>query len=194
MNCFIRPARLEDAGALGELHYYSRIEAYKGIVDDSLLYVMSLPERIAFWEKEIAQAVSGVQEIFVAEGKVTLLDAPTLDAAALGGSSLGEGLTAASVCDAAILVGFVALSCNTNPAEIDRIYVAHEVVGRGIGKALMNHALQRFRSLDCTHAMLWVFNDNARARRFYEAVGFLPDGNVRTLAPYPAELRYSITL
>jgi ribosomal protein S18 acetylase RimI-like enzyme len=60
--------------------------------------------------------------------------------------------------------------------EIMAIYVSPEQTRRGAGRALLEacvaHARGRYRTLT-----LWVFTDNARARRFYEACGFVVDGS-----------------
>jgi GNAT superfamily N-acetyltransferase len=63
------------------------------------------------------------------------------------------------------ILGFAALEDD----ELTHIYVEPEAHGRGIGGALMERAKERrpngFR--------LWVFQQNANARRFYERRGFV---------------------
>ncbi|WP_268873357.1 GNAT family N-acetyltransferase [Streptomyces mutabilis] len=46
----------------------------------------------------------------------------------------------------------------------------------GIGKQLMAAALTTLGQADYAQAVLWVLEDNERARRFYEAAGWRPDG------------------
>jgi putative acetyltransferase len=59
---------------------------------------------------------------------------------------------------------------------INHLYVAPDVQGQGIGPALLAKALE-----DGRPRRLWTFQQNARARRFYEARGFklieLTDGS-----------------
>lgn len=51
---------------------------------------------------------------------------------------------------------------------IDQLYVLPEVQGRGLGSELLQVAKRAF---DCLQ--LWTFQRNLRARRFYEARGFV---------------------
>jgi GNAT superfamily N-acetyltransferase len=63
--------------------------------------------------------------------------------------------------------------------EIYRFFVAPERWGEGIGKALMASALEQLRAAGHSQAILWVHAENGRARRFYEAAGWRPDGAER---------------
>ena len=51
--------------------------------------------------------------------------------------------------------------------------------GKGYGAALMRHALLEMENAGYSYAALWVFAENHRARRFYEALGFAPTGAAR---------------
>lgn len=48
--------------------------------------------------------------------------------------------------------------------------------GKGYGAALMRHALLEMENAGYSYAALWVFAENRRARRFYEALGFVATG------------------
>ena len=52
---------------------------------------------------------------------------------------------------------------------IDQLYVDPAATGRGIGGALLEHAMR----LRPTGLKLWTFQSNLDARRFYEAHGFV---------------------
>ena len=57
-------------------------------------------------------------------------------------------------------------------------YVDPESWGTGLGRALIIEAERRL-ALRHTDATLWVLAGNVRARRFYEAGGWRPDGSER---------------
>ena len=57
------------------------------------------------------------------------------------------------------------------PGDLDQLYVAPEAQGRGVGSRLVE--LAKRRSPDGLG--LYTFQVNARARRFYEARGFVAD-------------------
>lgn len=66
--------------------------------------------------------------------------------------------------DQSTLTGFIALS----PGWIEKLYILPAHHGRGIGRQLIEFA--KSRDIDLR---LWTFTANARARRFYEANGFV---------------------
>jgi GNAT superfamily N-acetyltransferase len=62
--------------------------------------------------------------------------------------------------------------------ELVSLYVSPEAWGRGTGGALHDAALDHLRGRGCRAATLWVFEANARGRRFYEARGWRADPGV----------------
>ncbi|WP_328886080.1 GNAT family N-acetyltransferase [Streptomyces sp. NBC_00316] len=60
--------------------------------------------------------------------------------------------------------------------ELYAIYVLPEHIGTGAGRALMTEILTRATADGFPDLALWVLEENAPARRFYERAGFLPDG------------------
>jgi len=75
------------------------------------------------------------------------------------------------------VVGFTYVGPSPTPAvrELYAIHVDPAVVGQGVGRLLMADALRHLGA----RAVLWVLEGNTRARRFYEAGGWRPDGEVR---------------
>jgi GNAT superfamily N-acetyltransferase len=79
------------------------------------------------------------------------------------------------VWDDGRILGFAAL----DESMLNFLYVEPEAIGHGVGGALYRHALER-RPDGFT---FWVFQQNERARRFYERYGARPvrftdgDGN-----------------
>ncbi|MGY0057325.1 N-acetyltransferase family protein [Streptomyces sp. LZ34] len=82
-------------------------------------------------------------------------------------------------------------------AELYAIYVRPELVGDGIGHALMAESVSRAAERGFPLLRLWVLEGNAHARRFYERAGFAPDGGQEDYevdgVPVP-ELRYARAL
>lgn len=98
------------------------------------------------------------------------------------------------------LVGFVSVGPGTDAdtdGELYAIYVLPDHWGSGVGRALMEAGEERLRELGHQHAVLWVLEDNPRARRFYEAAGWTLDGTRRPIEifgqPVP-EIRYEKSL
>jgi GNAT superfamily N-acetyltransferase len=60
--------------------------------------------------------------------------------------------------------------------ELFAIYLEPDVVGRGLGRRLIEQAERGMWADGYHHAALWVLRDNARARRFYEQAGWRADG------------------
>lgn len=65
-------------------------------------------------------------------------------------------------------------------AEVNALYLEPSAVGQGIGHVLFGHAVIDLRDRGYREATLWVLNSNVRARQFYEAAGWHPDGTTKT--------------
>ena len=98
------------------------------------------------------------------------------------------------------LAGFASIGPSPDPAsagEVYAIYVEPERWGSGCGRALMEAALAELREAGYAEAVLWVLEDNPRARRFYEAGGWELDGGEKEddwLGTRVREVRYRISL
>ena len=60
--------------------------------------------------------------------------------------------------------------------EIERLYVAEDWIGTGLGAALMRRAIEEARQQNCRAVVLGVWEKNERARQFYQRFGFRPIG------------------
>jgi diamine N-acetyltransferase len=60
----------------------------------------------------------------------------------------------------------------SRPAELHRIYVAHERHGQGLAQELMNNALEEAARQECDGVWLGVWEKNPRALAFYRKHGF----------------------
>lgn len=56
--------------------------------------------------------------------------------------------------------------------ELHRLYALHKYIGRGIGKALMNHCLQQSKQNGFEMIWLGVWEHNDHAQGFYKTFGF----------------------
>ena len=76
------------------------------------------------------------------------------------------------------VVGFASVGPSRDEGgigELYAIYVDPDAWSTGAGRALIRCAEERLAS-EYAEATLWVLEDNPRARRFYEAAGWRPDG------------------
>ncbi|MDG9701444.1 GNAT family N-acetyltransferase [Streptomyces sp. DH37] len=60
--------------------------------------------------------------------------------------------------------------------ELYALYAEPERIGTGIGRTLLDEVVRRSVARRVPRLLLWVVEGNVRARRFYEAAGFAPDG------------------
>lgn len=74
------------------------------------------------------------------------------------------------------------------------LYVVPERWGTGLAGALHDRALELVRELGSERCHLWVLEDNARARRFYERRGWRENGTTRVVEfpPNPLDIGYSL--
>jgi len=99
--------------------------------------------------------------------------------------------------DGSQIVGFVGVGSSRDPGtdgELFAIYVLPEYWGTGVGRELIKAGEEELRRLGHRDAILWVLDDNPRARRFYEIAGWLPDGSARQIRLFGfdiAEVRYA---
>ena len=74
--------------------------------------------------------------------------------------------------------------------ELRDLYVVPAAWGTGVGAELLGAALDWIAARGAQEALLWVGDENLRARRFYEREGWAADGGTRTSPLGPVELRY----
>jgi ribosomal protein S18 acetylase RimI-like enzyme len=81
------------------------------------------------------------------------------------------------------VVGFVGLGPpeaeDLDPIRVHEIwglYIEPERIGMGVGRILMDHALDNLQTGGWEYAVLWTLSDVDRTCRFYEAAGWYRDG------------------
>jgi len=164
MSISLRAAEDGDLAAVGALHCRSRRAAYAHILPAETLDSLSA-EALAQWWTERRRWEAETHQLTVAEA----------DGRVVGFSYVGPSET-------------------DGAAELYAIHVEPDLVGTGVGRLLMIDALERLAGSGVERAVLWVLEENERARRFYDRGGWKPDGATRVEAvngePVP-QLRYS---
>jgi ribosomal protein S18 acetylase RimI-like enzyme len=147
-HLIVRHAVLADAEGIARVHTRSWQIAYRGIMSDDYLNALSWETRFEIWSNRLSGIQPASNNLFVAtdaDGSVT------------GFAAIGE------VRDEDLASkGFF---------ELFAINVEPEAWGLGIGKALLDSALQSV-PVDAPGVSLWVLAGNDRARRFYQRQGF----------------------
>jgi ribosomal protein S18 acetylase RimI-like enzyme len=151
----VRAARPDDAEAIADAHVRGWLAAYRGVVPDAVLDGLSLERRTDQWRDTI--------------NAETAAEAPATRTWVVEEAGLVRGFAA---------TGAIRDQPDGLPTagEVFAIYLAPEARGRGFGRAIFSHAVGDLRARGFDPIVVWVFEANADARRFYEAAGFLPDG------------------
>ncbi len=149
MTIRLRDVEDADLPAVGALHQRSRVAAYAHLLPAETLGARSA-EAFGEWWSERWRWEKETHRLTVAEES-------------------GE------------IVGFtyVGPSETDGAAELYAIHVEPGHVGTGLGRQLMANALEQLADSGEPRAVLWVLEDNVRARRFYERGGWRPDGATR---------------
>lgn len=153
----IRRATARDAVPMAAAHARSWRATYGGLLPDAVIddVVASEPARVERWQTRLAHPDER-RSVFVAE----------LDHRVVGFVFWGPTQGPEASPDA---------------AEVQAIYLDPDAIGRGIGRALLAAAVGELVVSGFTRAILWVLETNDRARRFYEAAGWRPDGTTKTV-------------
>jgi GNAT superfamily N-acetyltransferase len=134
-------------------------------------------EAAALAEIQRAASVAGLAHIFPPER----YPFPIADVQERWRRSLADPAIHVLVADTA---GDAVGAVGVRAGWLDGLYVHPEQWGFGIGRLLHDEALHVVRGLGRTSCRLWVLEENWRARRFYERLGWRENGTSR-LVPYP---------
>ena len=145
----VRYAKSMDARGIATVHVVSWQHAYRGIFPDSFLDSLSVDNREAYWRDAITKGQSNIL-VYALEDTV------------IGFSSFGP-------------------SRDTdvdpkNVGEIYAIYFGPQHWSKGFGAILAAETLKVLGAAGYSEITLWVLNDNQRAIRFYQKLGFAADG------------------
>ncbi len=146
----VREMTLADCERVAAIRVGGWQSAYRGIIPQSYLDAMSVPEDAERRRVRFLQRNPGVLNLVAEQaGEVIgwLCHGPRRD-----------------------------VEVHTGDAELYAIYVAPGRYGGGIGRALLQESTRRCTAAGHGRLFLWVLKENHRARHFYEASGFRPDG------------------
>lgn len=143
-----RPASPGDAPAIARVHVDSWRSTYRGIVPDSVLISLDYESRADSWRRGIEDTTSS-QVVFVAESP----DGTITGFVAAGPERTGD---------------YPAYT-----GEIYAIYVADDWHGHGLGRALLNRAVNTLREQGHTSMLIWALTENP-ACAFYRHLGGTP--------------------
>ena len=162
----VRPARAEDADAIGRVQVETWREAYRGLMPDEAVDGFDVAERQRLWREGLARVPRPGSGTFVAE----------LDGEVVGFASVGRSRDEEAESE----------------GELYAIYLHPSRWDQGIGRALLERAEESMRAYGFERAVLWVMEGNERGERFYRAAGWERDGRkVDTFqGAEVAELRY----
>ncbi|GAA1611951.1 GNAT family N-acetyltransferase [Actinoplanes couchii] len=174
----VRPALPADAAELAEIHVRTWQAAYAGLIPQDYLNSLEPAQREPGWRRWLSE---------LRPPHAILVWAPSDPAGTA--SPAGSGLA-----------GFITVAASRDPepaargiGEVYAIYVRDAHWGSGAGRELMAAGLRSLAASGFTEATLWVLASNVRARRFYEAAGWVPDGaaKVDSSRGFPLEeIRY----
>jgi L-amino acid N-acyltransferase YncA len=141
----VRDATLDDAPAITRIHVDSWRTTYRGLMPDALLAGLSYEGRERQWRASITAAGEGRGCVVVADdGEAGIVGF------ACGGPCQGD--------------------CGYD-GELYAIYLYEASQGRGLGKALFFAVAERLAAQGKRSLLLWVLENNALGRGFYEALG-----------------------
>jgi len=140
----IRPATIDDAAEIAQVHVASWRTTYRGMLPDDFLASLSEVHYTERWRRVISEGSSRIHVVEEPQGIVGF--------ASGGRERAGEA---------------------TFAGELYAIYVLHSAQRRGHGRELVRAAAGALRDMRLADMIVWVLRDNAAARRFYERLGGL---------------------
>ncbi|MEI6216980.1 MAG: GNAT family N-acetyltransferase [Actinomycetes bacterium] len=153
-DLLVRQAQLDDAQQIALVHVETWQNSYLGLIPDSYLQSLSVPQREETWKKKL-EAETSATHTLVAEIAGTVIGFIDVGASRDGDSPENQG-------------------------EIYAIYVDQDKQGFGIGTQLLNQAMAFLKGSGFTSVALWVLAENSSSRLWYETRGWHADGHVKS--------------
>lgn len=153
----IREATVADAAGIARVHVASWEVAYRGLVPRSVQAATTVGVRTVQWRP----ILSG-EAAYPGSTNLVAVVGDRIVAFACHGPSRADLWPPPSA-----------------GGELYALYADPAAWGLGVGRALMDAAVDGMRAAGHRDALLWVLRGNARARRFYERMGWVADGGER---------------
>ena len=168
MSAAIERARKDDAAAIVQVHVASLRASYRSqFPDHAIRRILDPPDptpQASGWRGWLGRSQA---DTFVARADGTVVGFCTLQPIA---SAAGHATT----------------------GEIVAVYVLPSHWRRGIGRRLCDRTLAEAHARGLTEVELWVLESNRRAQRFYESLGFRPDGRKRVFLEHSGALWHDL--
>lgn len=160
----IRRAERAELARIAEIHVDSWRAAYRGLIPDARLDSLSVETCLVAWEKWFSQPEA---ELWVArrEGRIE-----------------GFGRLQPATDD----------DLPTHYGELTHLYLDPAAYGTGIGAPLFERVLESAIAHPYLGVALWVLEENARARSFYEGMGLVADGGRQSKSDRVGEGVYEV--
>lgn len=149
----IRPAVVDDAPMIAEIHVAACCESYAGLIPPDALASLSMKDQEAQWREILAEPESE-RAVFLASRAG---EKPA--GFAFGGPPRSNRLSEAGYA-----------------GEVYAIYILRSLQRQGAGRKLMANVAKNLLAQGFDSAGVWVFRDNPDARRFYQALGAVETG------------------
>ena len=147
MEMKIRPGRPEDAAFCADIHKRSWIYAYSHCLGRDFIEDR-LKNREPMWKKFLADERNG-NFVAVLDGKI--IGIITISAERDGDMPVGTG-------------------------ELCGFYFDPDYIGKGYGRQAMDWVKAKLKARGFSTMVLWVLDQNDKAKRFYEKSGLRPEG------------------
>jgi len=148
----LRPAVPDDAESIERVRVAGWRAAYRGIVADAFLDTMT--GDVEQHRRYLTENMQGVQGVI----EMVAVDDGNLVGWVVAGQSRDNDQEMST------------------PAEVYGCYIAPSHWRAGIGRELLERAVEELGDRGHRQITLWVLEDNQPARRFYESMGFKSDG------------------
>src|SRR4051794_10342021 len=147
----IRPAVLDDALEIAEIHYLGWKSAYAGVVDAAQIEAKQPEKRLGYWKHKMSDPAN-----------LVLVGSEQVDGPILGFIYGGPGLPHQITREIPGAPKLGDFAC-----EINIVHCRHAVQGKGLGRALIGAIAHHWQVGGKQAPMLWAFRDNDY-RRLYD--------------------------